>query len=349
MHSSRRSFLLQAGALGAAAAFPLRRMPVAAERPVAIASANGLEALSRVMDELRGGADPLDAVIEGVAMVEEDPEETSVGYGGLPNEDGIVELDAAVMHGPTHRAGAVGALRSIKTPSRVARLVMERTDHVLLVGDGALRFARAHGFREEELLTETARRRWLEWKERVSDVDDWLPTDDAEQQESGRLRLPRQDSQVRHHGTIHISALDRQGNLAGATSTSGLSFKIAGRVGDSPIIGAGLYVDNEVGAAGSTGRGEATLVNCSTAMIVEWMREGASPQEACLEACRRIVEHNRLPRLQNSRGEPIFDVRFFALSAQGEVGGAQIFSGGSMAVHDGSSARLVPLPSLFTR
>jgi len=349
MQSSRRSFLLQAGALGAAASFPLRQARAAAKRPVAIASANGLDALSRVVDELRGGADPLDAVIEGVAMVEEDPKETSVGYGGLPNEDGIVELDAAVMHGPSHRAGAVGALRSIKTPSRVARLVMERTDHVLLVGEGALRFARAHGFREEDLLTETARRRWLEWKERASDVDDWLPPDDVERQESGRRQRPQEDAHVRHHGTVHISALDRQGNLAGATSTSGLSFKIPGRVGDSPIIGAGLYVDNEVGAAGSTGRGEATLVNCSTVMIIEWMREGASPQEACLEACRRIVRHNRLPRLQNSRGEPSFDVRFFALNTHGEFGGAQIFGGGSMAVHDGSSARLVPLPSLFAR
>jgi N4-(beta-N-acetylglucosaminyl)-L-asparaginase len=303
------------------------------------------------MAGLHSGADPLDAVIEGVAMVEEDPGDTSVGFGGLPNEEGVVELDAAVMHGPSHRAGAVAALRSIKTPSRVARLVMERTDHVLLVGEGALRFARAHGFREEDLLTETARQQWLQWKERSSETDDWLPDDSAKHQKSGRLTpwVPPEDSRTRHHGTVHISALDRSGNLAGATSTSGLSYKIPGRVGDSPIIGAGLYVDNEVGAAGSTGRGEANLVNCSTVMIVEWMRDGATPEEACLEACRRIVRHNHLPRLQNSRGEPSFDVRFFALKANGEYGGGQIFSGGSMAVHDGSSARLVELPSLFAR
>ena len=274
-----------------------------------------------------------------------------MGFGGLPNEEGIVELDASVMHGPTHRAGAVAALRSIKTPSRVAHLVLQRTDHVLLVGEGALRFALAHGFRQENLLTETSRRRWLEWKERSSDVDDWLPETDAGKKESGSLLrpLPSDDAAARHHGTVHISALDAKGNLAGATSTSGLSFKIGGRVGDSPIIGAGLYVDNEIGAAGSTGRGEANLINCSTVMIVEWMGEGASPEEACLDACRRILRHNRLPRLQNSRGEPSFDVRFFALNKQGEFGGAGIFDGGSMAVHDGSTARIVSLPSILTR
>jgi len=344
MHSSRRDFLLQAGALGAAA-FPLRRALGAARRPMAIASANGLTALSRVMAELRAGADPLDAVIEGVAMVEEDPEDMSVGFGGLPNEDGVVELDASVMHGPTHRAGAVAALRSIKTPSRVARLVMERTDHVLLVGEGALRFARAHGFPEENLLTEKARRAWLRWKERSADGDGWLSPEEEERSD-GRGRSMED---ARHHGTVHISALDAAGNLAGATSTSGLSFKLAGRVGDSPILGAGLFVENEVGAAGSTGRGEATLVNSSTAMIVEWMREGASPEEACLEACRRIVKNNRVARLQNARGEPSFDVRFFALSARGDYGGAQLHSGGSMAVHDGDTGRLVSLPFLFER
>lgn len=342
MHSSRRHFLFQAGALGAAA-FPLRRALSESRRPMAIASANGLAALTRVMAELRTGADPLDAVIEGIALVEEDPEDTSVGFGGLPNEDGVVELDASVMHGPTHRAGAVAALRSIKTPSRVARLVMERTDHVLLVGEGAFRFARAHGFPEENLLTDKARRAWLRWKERSSDHDNWISPEEEERSD-GRAR-PLEDA--RHHGTVHISALDAAGNLAGATSTSGLSFKLPGRVGDSPIIGAGLYVDNDVGAAGSTGRGEATLVNSSTAMIVEWMRDGASPEEACLEACRRIARSNRLARLTNARGEPSFDVRFFALSAQGEYGGAQLHSGGSMAVHDGETARLVSLPSLF--
>jgi len=351
MKLTRRDFLLQASALGAATALPHGRTGPAPRPPVAIGSANAREVLSRVMTELHNGADPLDAVIEGIALVEEDPEDTSVGFGGLPNEEGIVELDAAVMHGPSHRAGAVAALRSIKTPSRVARLVMQRTDHVLLVGEGALRFARAHGFREENLLTDKARQLWLEWKERSSDVDDWIPADGGRQKSSGSLQrsVPGLEERLRHHGTVHISTLDQNGDMGCATSTSGLAYKIPGRVGDSPIVGAGLYVDNEVGAAGSTGRGEANLINCSTVMIVEWMREGATPEEASLEACRRIVRHNRLERLRNSRGEPTFDVRFFALKANGEFGGGQIFRGGSMAVHDGSEARLVELPWLFER
>ncbi|RMH96315.1 MAG: asparaginase [Calditrichaeota bacterium] len=310
--------------------------------PVVIASANGEKAVRRAMELLRQGNDPLEAVIAGVNLVEDDPEDITVGYGGLPNEEGVVELDASVMHGPTHNAGAVAALRNIKNPSRVAKLVMERTDHVLLVGEGALRFARAHGFPEQNLLTEKARRIWLWWKETLSDRDDWLSPEDDEY--GDLLRQYRE-----HYGTINCCAVDAHGDLAGVTTTSGLAFKIPGRVGDSPIIGAGLYVDNEVGAAGSTGRGEANLKNLCSFLVVEYMRLGKSPEEACLEVCKRIVSHTRLPYLLNEEGRPNFNVQFYAVNKRGEVGGATIYEGGKMCVMDGQGFRLVPLAYLFPR
>jgi N4-(beta-N-acetylglucosaminyl)-L-asparaginase len=247
------------------------------------------------------------------------------------------------MHGPTHRAGAVASLRNIKTPSSVARMVMERTDHVLLVGEGALRFAKAHGFKEEELLTDKARNEWLRWKERMSKDDDWLPQHNEKEKDLG----DRFESFHRHMGTIHCSAIDLNGNLSCVTTTSGLSYKIPGRVGDSPIVGAGLYVDNTVGSAGSTGRGEANLVNCSSFLIVESMRRGKSPEEACLAACQRIVDNNKMARLKKPDGRPGFDVKFYAISKAGEIGSAAIMSGATMAVHDGTKARLVEAAYLF--
>ena len=270
------------------------------------------------MEILKAGGDPLDAVIAGVNIVEDDPDDMSVGYGGLPNEDGVVELDASVMYGPTHSAGAVASLRNIKNPSKVARLVMERTDHVLLVGEGALKFARAHGFKEEDLLTEKSRAAWLLWKETVSDRDNWFPP----QSEGlpGELR-----SVMSTHGTINCIALDGAGRLAGVTTTSGLSWKIAGRVGDSPIIGAGLYVDNEIGAAGSTGRGEANLQTCASFRIVDAMGRGMTPEQACLKTCEAIVAKTRLvPRLCDAEGRPKFGLDFYALNKKGEFGAAGI-------------------------
>ncbi|MFO1497379.1 MAG: isoaspartyl peptidase/L-asparaginase [Verrucomicrobiota bacterium] len=204
-------------------------------------------------------------------MVEDDPNDHSVGYGGLPNEDGVVELDASVMHGPTGRGGCVAALQNIRNPSKVARVVKaERSDHVLLVGAGALHFAKAHGFKEEDLLTDDARKLWLEWKEHLSNRDDWLPPHDVATKDISM----NVKAVYRHHGTINCDAIDLRGGVSGCTTTSGLAFKIPGRVGDSPILGAGLYVDNEVGAAGSTGRGEANLLACSSFLIVEHMRFG---------------------------------------------------------------------------
>ena len=317
-----------------------------AARPVVIASANGLRAAEKAMQIIQSGGDALDAVIAGVNLVEDDPNDTSVGYGGLPNEAGIVELDASVMHGPTGRGGAVAALQNIRNPSKVARLVMERSDHVLLVGAGALMFAKAHGFKEEDLLTEASRKVWLRWKESLSNQDDWLPPHGVEANDVGFNLHPI----VRHHGTINCNAVDLRGGVSGCTTTSGMAFKIPGRVGDSPILGAGLYVDNEVGAAGSTGRGEANLLACSSVMVVEYMRQGKSPEEACLMACRRIADQTKMKRLLDARGRPKFDVAFYALTKRGEFGGAAIWSGLKFAVNTGEKeSRLVDGAHLFQR
>ena len=352
MSSTRRLFLKQASILGAGAVMPgsiLSRVARAAVppagKPIVVASANGMRAVDKAMAILQTGADALDAVIAGVNINEEDPNDTSVGYGGLPNEDGVVELDSAVMHGPTCRGGAVASLRNIKNPSKVARLVMERTDHVLLVGDGALRFAKAHGFAEEDLLTDKAREIWLKWRENMSTNDAWLPPHAVNEKDLGEIFEPY----MRHTGTIHCSAIDKNGGISCVTTTSGLAFKIAGRVGDSPILGAGSYVDNEVGAAGSTGRGEANLTNCSSVLIVEWMARGKSPEEACLDACKRIADHNKERRLQDDAGRPNYNVKFYALNRKGEFGGAALFPPAEIAVNDGSGARLVTIPSLFKK
>jgi len=208
---------------------------------------------------------------------------------------------------------------------------MERSDHVLLVGEGALRFAKAHGFREQDLLTDKAREAWLQWKETMSTQDDWLPVHDIHTNDIGEAFAPF----YRHHGTINCNAIDLRGGISGCTTTSGLAFKIAGRVGDSPILGAGLYVDDEVGAAGSTGRGEANLLGCSSAMVVEFMRQGRSPTDACVQACERIVRQTKMRRLQDGKGRPKFQVTFYALNRKGEYGGAAIWSGARFVVNTG--------------
>lgn len=351
MPLSRRRFVqCAAGATAAAllsrnqaiAQEPATRPAGAAKRagPLVISSANGIPACDKAMELLRQGVDPVDAVVAGINIVESDPSDHSVGYGGLPNEEGVVELDACVMHGPTHKAGAVAALQRIKNPSSVAVLVMRRTDHVLLVGEGALRFARAHGFPEQELLTDEARQIWLRWKESHSDNDDWLhPEADKE----AALRLKDIPCTT---GTISCMALTEAGDIGGCTSTSGLSYKIPGRVGDSPIIGAGLYVDNEVGACGSTGRGEANLQNLSSFMAVEFMRQGRTPEEACLEVLRRVAAKTE-KRLRNAAGEPDYGLNLYALRKDGLYGGATMSGRGKMAVHDGQSSRHVDLSRLY--
>jgi N4-(beta-N-acetylglucosaminyl)-L-asparaginase len=230
-------------------------------------------------------------------------------------------------------------------PAAVARLVMKRTDHCLLVGEGALRFARMHGFPEVDLLTEEARKIWLYWKETSSRLDDRIPPPPEEVDPEVRAFFG--EGYVREHGTIHCSALDTHGDLGCVTTTSGLYYKMAGRVGDSPILGAGLWLDNAVGSAGSTGRGEANLLNLSSHTIVEELRRGADPKDAALEACRRVAATNRLERLRLPDGRPNFDVKFYCVAKDGRFAGASLWAGAKMAVHDGESARLVECASLY--
>lgn len=266
----------------------------------------GKKVLTPAWESLTGNGNILDAIEKGANVVELDPEDTSVGYGGLPNEDGVVQLDASIMYGPTHNCGSVAAIEGIKTPSSVARLVMERSDHIHIVGEGAAKFARAHGFKQEDLLTERARKIWLRWKENLSEKDDWFPPED------GDYDLERST------GTINVLGVDKDGNLAGITTTSGLFAKISGRIGDSPIIGAGLYVDNAVGAAGATGRGEEVIRICGSYYVVQKMAEGLSPQEACEAACKKIIDVNGGPKNVD------FNDKFVAVNKNGEVGCAQI-------------------------
>lgn len=318
----------------------------AGPRPVVISSANGLKATAKAMEMIQQGSDALDAVIAGVNIVEDDPKDMSVGYGGLPNEEGVVELDSSVMHGPSGRGGAVASLRNIKNPSKVARTVMERSDHVLMVGEGALKFAVAHGFKEENILTDEAREVWLKWKENLSTEDDWLPPHDINSKDIGEAVRDA----LRNHGTINCDAIDMNGNISGVTTTSGLAFKIPGRVGDSPILGAGLYVDNEVGAAGSTGRGEANLLSCSSVMIVEYMRQGKSPEEACMMACERISRQTKELRLQDDKERPNFNVNFYAINKKGEYGGAAIWNGSKFAINTGEKeSRLLDCAFLYKK
>ena len=270
----------------------------------------GQKVLSQAWDQWEKNGNMLDAVEKGANVVELDPADKTVGYGGLPNEEGVVELDASVMAGPTFNCGAVAGLRDIKKASSVARLVMERTDHMMLVGEGAKRFALAHGFKEEDLLTDEARIAWLSWKENLSDKDDWFP---PPQGESGG------EDKDRTTGTINVLGIDDKGDVFGITTTSGLSFKIPGRVGDSPIIGAGLYVDNNVGAAGATGRGEEVIRTCGSFLVVEKMREGLTPQQACEYACNRIIKVNK--------GVVNFNDKFIAVNKKGDVGCALIKQG----------------------
>jgi N4-(beta-N-acetylglucosaminyl)-L-asparaginase len=268
-------------------------------------------------------------------MVEDDPEDITVGYGGLPNERGVVELDASVMHGPTGQAGAVAALRGIRNPSSVARLVMRQTDHVLLVGEGALEFARAQGFVEENLLTEKSRRIWLHWKQTLSDKDDWIPPPETDWSREVRDYFKVQ-------GTIHCSAMDAAGNLSGVTSTSGLAFKLPGRVGDSPLVGCGLYTDNDAGSCGSVGRGEAVILSAGSHSVIENLRRGMAPEQAALTVLEWIADHTKLHRLRNARGRPDFNVSFYVLDKQGRHAMASIYGGGSYTVHDGRQAKVLP-------
>lgn len=373
--TSRRDFL-KAGAAGLGGAalgafpFPAPLAGAPAVRrgrvpQVVIASSNGLAAVNKAAEVLAAGGDTLEAIVRGVNIVELDPADITVGYGGLPNAVGITQLDASVMHGPTRGAGAVASLEGCKTPSLVAVAVMRYTDHVLLVGPGARQFAREMGFNvDEELLTAESRRQFLEWRAKLSPEDDYLtpeesgeklrgftPSIDADSLPARNMQQGLLDSHdgVRPWGTINCNAVDRHGNISGVTTTSGLFFKIPGRVGDSPIIGAGLYTDNDVGSAGSTGRGEACIKIAGGHTVVENMRHGMSPTDACLDACRRIVKWTVEKRLQESNGRPNFNVNFYAVNKQGQYGAAAIYAGARYAVNVDGTGSLKDSAYLFER
>ena len=346
----RRDFMRNSAVAGLAMAasknevkgFPMI-LSQSAVKPLVISSANGnrfknggtVTCVSKAFTMMTQGADVLDSVIAGVNIVELDPLDDSVGYGGLPNADGVVQLDSSCMHGPKKRAGAVGALEGVRTPSLVAKAVMENTDHHLIVGKGAQDFARGMGFKiEDDLNTENSRRKWLDWKRRVDPAHYLDPSKRAEAGHKAALEmfaagLLREENM---HGTINCDGINSKGDICGVTTTSGLAWKIPGRLGDSPILGAGLYVDGAIGAAGSTGRGEANLYNLCSFVIVEEMRRGAHPKDAGMEVLRRIKSNTVEKRLLNDRGMPNFGINFYILNAKGEYAGVAMYEGASFAL-----------------
>src|SRR5215468_7760183 len=350
--STRRDLIKSAALLPLAA--QAKNAPATARkgsRPIVIASSNGLEAVRKAYSILAAGGDPLDAVVAGVNIVEDDPNDVTVGYGGIPNEEGVVQLDASVMDGRTGKCGAVGALEGIKNPSKVARLVMDQTNRVFLVGPGALKFAKAHGFQEENLLTERSRKIWLYWKEKLSAKDDWIERGDEETTDPDiKWYIEKYGVEdFRPQGTINCNVVTADGTIAGCTTTSGLFFKIPGRLGDSPVIGAGLFVDGEVGACGSTGWGEGNLRSCGSHTVVEFMRQGMSPEQAALKTLERILALAKETQDAQKRLKTGFNINFYAVNKKGEHAGAALWSGGHYAVADASGARLKDSAYLYKR
>lgn len=335
MKTNRREFVRKSALLGLAAVGYSKLSPFSlgkrlaiqprATNPIVVSTwKHGIPANEAAWSILSSAGNALDAVEAGVRVPEGDPNVMSVGLGGLPDEQGKVTLDACIMDWRGN-AGAVASLEHIVHPISVARLVMERTNHVLLAGDGALEFALAHGFKKENLLTDEARKRWLQWKESVSEKDNWLPREEI-------------------HDTISMLALDAKGNLSGAATTSGLAWKIHGRVGDCAIAGAGVYVDNEVGAASSTGLGEATIRSCGSFLVVENMRHGMSPQEACEDAIKRVIKMNP-KRIETDKG--YFDC-FLAMSKSGDVGASSVRKGFQYALYKDGKNVLIDAPYVLT-
>lgn len=340
---TRREFVHTSTAVGVALGAPLSVFGQApavrtnSVKPVVISSNNGNVyknggtevGVLKAFNMITKGTDVLDSLIAGVNNCELDPADTGVGYGGQPNADGVVQLDSCCMHGPTKRAGGVACLEGVRTPSLVAKAVMEQTDHHLLVGKGAQDFARSLGFKiEDDLNTEKSRQLWLEWKRRV-DPEHYLdPKKRGPAMElAGRSML--RDGLIDEHnyfGTINCDGVNAKGEVCGVTTTSGLAWKIPGRAGDSPILGAGLYVDGDVGAAGSTGRGEANLYGLCSFLIVEQMRMGKSPKDAGMEALKRIQANTVEKRLLNARGLPNFGITFYVVNKKGEYAGVAMYA-----------------------
>jgi N4-(beta-N-acetylglucosaminyl)-L-asparaginase len=341
---NRREFVVSGAAAGLAAASSTRvtgQAPAVVRsgaKPAIVSSANGNRhknggpktCVETAFSLMTSGKDVLESLVAGVNIVELDPEDTSVGYGGLPNAEGVVQLDASVMHGPKKRAGAVASIEGVRTPSLVALKVMEVTDHHLIVGKDAERFARTMGFAiEDDLNTERSRAAWLEWKRQTDPLHYLDPSkrEAALRQVEEKMMAEGWVDPNHFYGTINCNGVNAKGDVCGVTTTSGLAWKIPGRVGDSPILGAGLYVDGDVGAAGSTGRGEANLFNLCSFLIVEEMRRGRHPKDAGFEALKRIKANTVEQRLLNSRGEPRFNINFYILNAKGEYAGVSMYGG----------------------
>ena len=364
---NRREFVMAGTAAGLVAAAAPRAAfgqapttATGASKPVVVSSSNGhrfknggdLTCVETAFARIVKGDDVLDALIAGVNIVELDPEDTSVGYGGLPNADGIVQLDACCMHGPKKRAGGVGALEGVRTPSLVAQAVMDQTDHHLIVGKGAQEFARAAGFRiEDDLNTDRSRAAWLRWKRETDPLHYLDPNKRQEAMRRIQQQMVAEGIVDPHHfyGTINCNGVNAKGDVCGVTTTSGLAWKIPGRIGDSPILGAGLYVDNEVGAAGSTGRGEANLYNLCSFLAVEEMRRGAHPKDAGMTALRRIKSNTIEKRLLNERGEPNFNISFYVLTKKGQHAGVTMYGGESTTYSfcDENGPKTVPMEPLL--
>src|SRR4051794_2912908 len=363
---SRRDFVVTSTAgLAAAAAAPAfgqapSVMTKKSVKPVVIASANGNEyknggtmtGVEKAFAMMTSGKDVLESLIAGVNIVELDPLDTSVGYGGLPNAEGGVQLDSCCMHGPLKRAGGVGAIEGVRTPSLVAYKVMQETDHHLIVGKGAQEFARGMGFKiEDDLNTEVSRKTWLEWKRRTDPLHylDPIKRQAAMRQVDLDMMAEGLIDPNHFYGTINCDGVNAKGEVCGVTTTSGLSWKIPGRLGDSPILGAGLYVDNEIGAAGSTGRGEANLYNLTSYLIVENMRRGMHPKDAGIEAMKRIKANTVEKRLQKPNGDPNFNINFYILSATGEHAGVTMYGGQNVndSVCAEQGAKTLPMDALL--
>jgi N4-(beta-N-acetylglucosaminyl)-L-asparaginase len=348
----------------------------AAKLPLILCAWNGYNYLDEAYSLLAGGGDTLDAALKVVQGPENDPNDESVGLGGHPNEDGVVELDACCMHGPTRTAGSVGGVRNIKNVSLVSNAVRLHTGHVMLVGEGAERFAVAQGFARENLLTDKSRKEWLLWKETHSDWwgpgisspewrkrfhaarhgDEWQTRIDHMREAAANIGIPAElrMEAIRYvifppTGTIHCSALNEQGEISGCTTTSGLAWKIPGRVGDSPIIAAGCYTDQDVGSAGATGSGEENIRVAGAHTIVENMRRGMSPLDAGMDALKRIVRNFNGDRERLK----YVDMVYYVLRKDGAYAGVSLWDGyetdrpHQIAVHDGTR-RLEKTVSMFS-
>ena len=359
----RREFVFSTAAAGLVATAPRMMFGQSAAvqtsraKPMVISAANGNQfknggtqtCVEKAFSMITKGADVLDAVIAGVNIVELDPADMSVGYGGLPNADGVVQLDACCMHGPLKRAGGVAALEGVRTPSLIAKAVMDNTDNHLLVGQGAQSFARNLGFRiEDDLNTEASRKQWLEWKRRT-DPEHYLdPKKRVEAGFQAALQMAKEGLIELDHlwGTINCNGINSKGDICGVTTTSGLSFKIPGRAGDSPILGAGLYVDNAVGAVGSTGRGEANLYNLTSFFVLEALRRGLSPKDAGMEGLKRIKANTVEKRLLKANGDPNFNISFYVLNTKGEYAAVSMY-GGKFAICTENGAQLLSFETLL--